>query len=311
VALSATNVGGTGTATLTLTIASGAPLITSPLSVNIDAGRPFTYTITATGLQPITFSAANLPPGLTLSPSGSGVISGTPTTPGQYQVTLTATNIAGQDVETLVINVGTEPDDLDGDGFPNELEIALGTDPLNANSTPFGGKPANYLYPVQVINITALAVKLNFAVQGKDSITIQGKMPLLQALSANQQVTLVVGGMVSKFTLDAHGKGSGSVSDLTATASGTCAFALRAPKQPAPTQNSPLTASFTAKLAGDFAAALASRGLTDDNLSRPVSRAVRVFMLLDQTIVYDCNKLVSYTAKKGKTGTAKAVSTAF
>jgi hypothetical protein len=65
-----------------------------------------------------------------------------------------------------------------------------------------------------------------------------------------------------------------------------------------------LQATITAKLAGSFQDAMATRGLTDNNLTT-VSRAVRVFVLLDSTVLYDTTKLLSYTAKVGKTGTAK------
>jgi len=42
---------------------------------------------------PLTFSAKGLPPGLSISSSGD--ISGTPTTAGTYQVTVTATDSGG------------------------------------------------------------------------------------------------------------------------------------------------------------------------------------------------------------------------
>src|SRR5205807_1621113 len=59
----------------------------------------FNYTITASNGGG-SFTATGLPPGITLS---NGVLSGTPTAPGNYQVTLTATNAAG--TVTSILNI--------------------------------------------------------------------------------------------------------------------------------------------------------------------------------------------------------------
>lgn len=86
------------------------PNITSPLTAGGTAGQAMTpYVITATGTSPITYTATNLPTGLSFSGS---TISGTPATAGTYNIKLMADNIAGTDVETLVFTVaqsGTPP----------------------------------------------------------------------------------------------------------------------------------------------------------------------------------------------------------
>ena len=64
-------------------------------------GAPFTYAITASG-SPVGFNATNLPPGLTFS---NGVISGTPTIVGTYNVQLAATNANGVGYGNLALTV--------------------------------------------------------------------------------------------------------------------------------------------------------------------------------------------------------------
>lgn len=73
-----------------------APVITtSPALASAVAGSAFTATIAATGSQLITYALTGaLPAGLVLDPA-SGVISGTPTTPGAFSFAVTATNAAG------------------------------------------------------------------------------------------------------------------------------------------------------------------------------------------------------------------------
>jgi hypothetical protein len=53
-------------------------------------GVAYSFSCTATGTVPITFAAAGLPTGLTISPAG--VISGRPTLPGTFPGTITASN---------------------------------------------------------------------------------------------------------------------------------------------------------------------------------------------------------------------------
>jgi hypothetical protein len=106
VSLSATNICGTGTQTLTLTIPP--PAITSPLTASICAGTPFSYTITANN-NPTFFDAGDpLPPGLTRNQS-TGVISGTPTTAGVYAIPIVAYGQGGNVSGTLTLTVNAAP----------------------------------------------------------------------------------------------------------------------------------------------------------------------------------------------------------
>ena len=103
VTLTATNDGGTGKATLALSIVRNLPVVTSPQAATAQVGIPFGYQTTATN-NPTSFSATNLPPGLFIN-GGTGVISGTPTTVGTYAVALVASKASGGNSTTVTITV--------------------------------------------------------------------------------------------------------------------------------------------------------------------------------------------------------------
>lgn len=80
-----------------------ATLITSPLTASGTTGGVFRYQITATN-NPTSFAATGLPPGLSID--AAGLISGTPTTTGTFNTSITAANASGSDTRTLVITIG-------------------------------------------------------------------------------------------------------------------------------------------------------------------------------------------------------------
>ncbi len=106
VTIGATNGTGTGTASVAFTVAPAnvAPVIAiSTPAVATVAGGVFGYTIAATD-SPASYGASPLPPGLNIV-AATGVISGTPTTPGTTVVTLSATNGIGTGTSILTIYV--------------------------------------------------------------------------------------------------------------------------------------------------------------------------------------------------------------
>ncbi len=107
VTISATNAGGTGSATLTLTINPATPVIQPPFTATGQVGVAFSYTITATN-NPTSYNATGLPAGLSVNTS-TGLISGTPTTAGTYSVTISATNAGGTGSHTLTLTINPAP----------------------------------------------------------------------------------------------------------------------------------------------------------------------------------------------------------
>jgi len=107
--ISATNVTGTTTVALPITVNLVTPAITSSLTAGATSGSPFTYTITASNL-PASFNATGLPTGLSINTT-TGVISGTPVVAmgGPVNVMISATNAAGTDTRTLVLTVSLNP----------------------------------------------------------------------------------------------------------------------------------------------------------------------------------------------------------
>jgi photosystem II stability/assembly factor-like uncharacterized protein len=103
VGLSATNNGGTGTATLVLTVNPPVPVITSVLSATATKGQAFSYQIEATN-SPTSYNASGLPTGLNVN-TASGLISGTPTSTGNFNVGLSATNNDGTGTATLALTI--------------------------------------------------------------------------------------------------------------------------------------------------------------------------------------------------------------
>jgi PKD repeat protein len=200
VTLAATNLGGTGSGNLVVTIGAMAPTLTSSLTATGTDGSPFLYTITASGSTPITFTATNLPPGLTFS--GNAII-GTPTSAavGITPVTLTATNPGGSDSQVLTVTIAaaapviTSPTNTAGtDGIAFSYEItASGTGPItySTSALPDGltlsgaiisGTPT--LLAVGTTYVTLSATNSESTAQAQLAITIVAQM-----LSINSSLT--------------------------------------------------------------------------------------------------------------------------
>ena len=81
--------------------------MTSATTTTAMVGQPFSYTITA-NISPTSFNATGLPAGLSVN-TGTGVISGTPTTAGTSTIGLSAINAFGTGNLTLTLTVNAMP----------------------------------------------------------------------------------------------------------------------------------------------------------------------------------------------------------
>ncbi|MEI6235102.1 MAG: PKD domain-containing protein [Planctomycetota bacterium] len=214
------------------------------------------------------------------------------TATGMFTAVLSIVDVASGQMYTqnLPISIGTATD-VDSDGFITELETALGTDPLNINSTPFGGAPAGVPQPIV---ISKVSVKLNFTKAGTDSISLSGLLPIPMGFSiAGKTAVVYLGGVTKSFTLNAKG--------TSPKANDSFGIKIKAVKGVVPAQSAPFATKF---LKGSFSAALADEGLDGSATVKNVARDVNVIVLFNQTL-FTTKKTLTYTATKAKVGSAK------
>lgn len=159
----------------------GKPVIGGAVTANASYGQFFSYQIQATGTPNGYGCGGTLPDNVSLD-SGTGVISGTPTSIGTYNVTVSATNGTGTGTQDLQIVVGqgsitinglsVQPKSYDGTQVANlittgvSLDGVVGNDVLGLN---FSGATATYASKDAGtgIAITVSGVTLTGAAAGK------------------------------------------------------------------------------------------------------------------------------------------------
>ncbi|MGI8653732.1 MAG: ExeM/NucH family extracellular endonuclease [Pyrinomonadaceae bacterium] len=105
-----TNTASTSTDNMVTYNAPMSPVFTNSTPPNGTVGTPYTFTFTASGTPPPTFSVTSNtpPPGLTLA--ANGTLSGTPTTAGNFTFTVTASNgVAPDATQTVTIKITGAP----------------------------------------------------------------------------------------------------------------------------------------------------------------------------------------------------------
>ncbi|MGB8332836.1 MAG: Ig domain-containing protein [Polyangiales bacterium] len=81
-----------------------APAITSTPSTTATVGVPYNYTVTASGMTPLSFALLNGPDEFLVHPT-TGVVTWTPQSPGTVSVEVSATNLAGSDTQPFEVEV--------------------------------------------------------------------------------------------------------------------------------------------------------------------------------------------------------------
>lgn len=108
VTITASNGAGTSPPqTLTISITLLVPVVTSQGAASAIVTQPFSYQITASNL-PASYGAAGLPAGLGVN-AATGLITGIPTAPGSFNVTVSASNASGTGTKTLAISIANFP----------------------------------------------------------------------------------------------------------------------------------------------------------------------------------------------------------
>ena len=125
----------------------GLPLILGTGGQTLAVNKPFTYKISVLG-GATRYGADGLPGGLSIDPA-TGNISGTPTQPGVYTVTLHATNNRGSGTATLVLTVVDVPVVTSATAFtaivghPFRFQITATNSPAGFD---FGSRPYGLTY---------------------------------------------------------------------------------------------------------------------------------------------------------------------
>ena len=202
---------------------------------------------------------------------------------GAFTVTLTVSDGKGGVVtaQTIVTITGNPTNTGGGTG----TGTGTGTDTGTGTGTGTGGGGNTGSSAAISFKLTRVAIKLDFVHSGNDMIQLRGTLPLKSVPPAGSQVLVNAGGVVRALL----------------TSSG----------RPPHTGDSFLpgkphfgSVMFTLKLnAGNFAADLAASGFSKKTGAHPSHVPLAVSLALnDQT--YQATRIVIYSARNGKTGTA-------
>jgi hypothetical protein len=230
--------------------------------------------------------------------SGNASVTHSFTSAGTFTVTVTATNGAQTSsgmvsVTVKAPSIGTGSDS-DGDGFSDAFETAFGSSASDSTSIPVrsGTVPGQFAG-------AKLTVKLNFAKQGSDSLSLSGSLAIPAGFKADgAKLGLAVGDLTAAFTLDVKGKAK--------SGNNIASVAIKSSKGIVLAQ----TSKFSIKLnKANLAPALVSSGLTNaDALSKAVTLSTAgVLSTADKSmgLVDTQSFALHYTAKKGKSGSTK------
>jgi mono/diheme cytochrome c family protein len=280
ITISATNGAGTDSKTLVLTVTLGPPFITSGATVNGIQGTALSYQITATN-SPASYGATGLPTGVTVNPA-NGLISGTPTVFGVFNVTVSATNATGTGTKPVSFNILIGPPVVTsansavgqtGTAFTYQIVATNSPTSYNATGLPAGltvdtttGRITGVPIPSGTFSATISAT--NGTGTGSQSLTVavsQGapgiSSPTTAAATTGQPFTYQITAANSPTSFSATGLPPGLTLDTTTgfitgtpTAGGTYTVTLTASNSSSTTsQVLTITVAFIAPTAADLA----------------------------------------------------------
>ena len=174
--------------------------------------------------------------------------------------------------------------DADLDGFPDDLEEQVQTDPQDAASTPL---PSDASMPDEPgpLHIDRIAIRLKFRALDRDRLRLRGRIDQAALEDTRDlEVCLYVGGLVLKGKLDERRR----------LEDGSLRFGRP--------RNGEVV--FKAKMKGALQSELADEGFTGDRAYRGVQRMLRIMLILGGN-VYATDQRVRYSAKPGVSGKAK------
>ncbi|MCX6197339.1 MAG: YDG domain-containing protein [Flavobacteriia bacterium] len=187
--------GSNGLAITGFTSSIPAPSITSSLTATGTVGTAFTYATEASN-SPSSYAATGLPLGLSINTS-TGVISGTPTTVGSSNVSLSATKATGTDTKTLELTVGQGTQTIT---FGALAPITYSAASFSLNGASSSGLPLSYSSSnTAVATISGNTVTIVGA--GSTSITAsqEGDANYFSASDVSQTLTVNKAGQIITF----------------------------------------------------------------------------------------------------------------
>jgi len=142
-----------------------ALVIKSPASAGTAPGQPFRYHIDADG-RVDTYTASGLPPGLTID-AATGLITGTATAPGTYEVVIGAHGPTGVGMSTLTITVGEKlVVSVDGNGHVTDGLLGATFQPVGSSMEITATAQEGSVFAGWSGDLNSQAASIAFAING-------------------------------------------------------------------------------------------------------------------------------------------------